>query len=108
MRILFLTTAHNSLSQRLEIELTERGHEILGPGRGDRAKTFAAAHDGRWKAAVSMIAGSLASHRRQPTKLLTETICRTMLSPCCLPDSSPQFCKQFADSRSSCHETFFF
>ena len=29
MRILFLTSAHNSLSQRLLIELTERGHEIL-------------------------------------------------------------------------------
>ena len=28
MRILFLTTAHNSLSQRLLIELSERGHEI--------------------------------------------------------------------------------
>ena len=28
MRILFLTTAHNSLSQRLWIELGERGHEI--------------------------------------------------------------------------------
>ena len=28
MRILFLTSAHNSLSQRLLIELTERGHEI--------------------------------------------------------------------------------
>jgi putative two-component system protein, hydrogenase maturation factor HypX/HoxX len=28
MKILFLTTAHNSLSQRLLIELTERGHEI--------------------------------------------------------------------------------
>ena len=28
MRIRFLTTAHNSLSQRLEIQLTERGHEI--------------------------------------------------------------------------------
>ena len=28
MRILFLTTAHNSLSQRLLIELTERGHEV--------------------------------------------------------------------------------
>jgi putative two-component system hydrogenase maturation factor HypX/HoxX len=28
MRILFLTTAHNSLSQRLWIELTERGHAI--------------------------------------------------------------------------------
>jgi putative two-component system hydrogenase maturation factor HypX/HoxX len=28
MRILFLTSAHNSLSQRLLIELSERGHEI--------------------------------------------------------------------------------
>ena len=28
MRILFLTSAHNSLSQRLLIELTERGHDI--------------------------------------------------------------------------------
>src|SRR5208283_4557926 len=28
MRMLFLTSAHNSLSQRLLIELTERGHEI--------------------------------------------------------------------------------
>jgi putative two-component system protein, hydrogenase maturation factor HypX/HoxX len=28
MRILFLTSAHNSLSQRLWIELGERGHEI--------------------------------------------------------------------------------
>ncbi|QGM44649.1 hydrogenase maturation protein [Methylocystis heyeri] len=28
MRILFLTSAHNSLSQRLLIELTERGHEV--------------------------------------------------------------------------------
>ncbi len=28
MRILFLTTAHNSLSQRLWIELSERGHDI--------------------------------------------------------------------------------
>ncbi len=28
MRVLFLTTAHNSLSQRLLIELTERGHEV--------------------------------------------------------------------------------
>lgn len=28
MRILFLTTAHNSLSQRLQIELTELGHEV--------------------------------------------------------------------------------
>jgi putative two-component system protein, hydrogenase maturation factor HypX/HoxX len=27
MRILFLTSAHNSLSQRLLIELGERGHE---------------------------------------------------------------------------------
>jgi putative two-component system hydrogenase maturation factor HypX/HoxX len=28
MRILFLTTAHNSLNQRLWIELGERGHDI--------------------------------------------------------------------------------
>jgi putative two-component system hydrogenase maturation factor HypX/HoxX len=28
MRILFITTAHNSLSQRLEIELRQRGHAI--------------------------------------------------------------------------------
>lgn len=28
MKILFLTTAHNSLSQRLLIELTERGHKV--------------------------------------------------------------------------------
>ena len=28
MKILFLTSAHNSLSQRLLVELTERGHEI--------------------------------------------------------------------------------
>ncbi len=28
MRILFLTSAHNSLSQRLLVELTERGHEV--------------------------------------------------------------------------------
>ena len=28
MRILFLVTAHNSLSQRTQIALTEEGHEI--------------------------------------------------------------------------------
>ena len=28
MKILFLTTAHNSLSQRLFIELTELGHTV--------------------------------------------------------------------------------
>ena len=28
LRILFLTTAHNSLSQRAYIELTDRGHEV--------------------------------------------------------------------------------
>jgi putative two-component system protein, hydrogenase maturation factor HypX/HoxX len=28
MKIHFLTTAHNSLSQRLLIELTERGHKV--------------------------------------------------------------------------------
>ena len=46
MRIHLLTTAHNSLSQRLEFQLTERGHEILGPGGGEGARTCAAAHDG--------------------------------------------------------------
>jgi len=29
MKIQLLTTAHNSLSQGLEIELTERGHDII-------------------------------------------------------------------------------
>lgn len=29
MRILFITTAHNSMSQRLLIELSERGHEVV-------------------------------------------------------------------------------
>ena len=29
MRILFLTTAHNSLSQRLQVELTSRGHGVV-------------------------------------------------------------------------------
>ncbi|HYW90168.1 MAG TPA: formyltransferase family protein, partial [Chloroflexota bacterium] len=34
MRILFITTAHNSLSQRLAVELTRRGHTIaLSIGR---------------------------------------------------------------------------
>jgi hypothetical protein len=28
MKILFLTSAHNSLSQRLLVELTARGHDI--------------------------------------------------------------------------------
>ena len=28
MNVLFLTSAHNSLSQRLLIELTDRGHQI--------------------------------------------------------------------------------
>ena len=28
MRILFVTTAHNSLSQRLLVELTQRGHRV--------------------------------------------------------------------------------
>ena len=28
MRIHFLTSAHNSLSQRLLVELTERGHKV--------------------------------------------------------------------------------
>ncbi len=29
MKILFITSAHNSLSQRLWIELTERGHQVI-------------------------------------------------------------------------------
>ena len=45
MRILFLTTAHNSLSQRLLIELTERGHEIrvcvVATGRGNDRRGLA-------------------------------------------------------------------
>lgn len=46
MRILFLTTAHNSLSQRLLIELTERGHEVHVDvvARGEKI-TQAAAHE---------------------------------------------------------------
>jgi hypothetical protein len=38
MQILFLTSAHNSLSQRLLIELTERGHEVRAsrPGPAER------------------------------------------------------------------------
>jgi putative two-component system protein, hydrogenase maturation factor HypX/HoxX len=40
MRIHFLTTAHNSLGQRLEIELTERGHEI-------RVRVMATGEDSR-------------------------------------------------------------
>ena len=45
MRILFLTSAHNSLSQRLLIELTERGHRNprlrRGDGRGDDRRGLA-------------------------------------------------------------------
>ena len=91
MRILFLTSAHNSLSQRLEIQLTERGHEIRVREWRQPKKAFVAAHEGRCKAAIRMIAGCLASRRRQPMKLLTETIGRIMLSPCRLSDASPQF-----------------
>ena len=29
MKILFITSAHNSLIQRLWIELTERGHQVI-------------------------------------------------------------------------------
>jgi putative two-component system protein, hydrogenase maturation factor HypX/HoxX len=36
MRIHFLTSAHNSLSQRLLVELTERGHKV--PWRSPQAK----------------------------------------------------------------------
>jgi hypothetical protein len=99
MRILFLTSAHNSLSQRLLIELTERGHEIRVREWRQRKKTFVAAHVGRCKAAIRMIAGCLASQRRQPTKPLTETICRTMLPPCCLSDASRQFLQSICGQR---------
>ena len=43
MQILFLTSAHNSLSQRLLIELTERGHEIRVCVAATSEETIAAA-----------------------------------------------------------------
>jgi putative two-component system hydrogenase maturation factor HypX/HoxX len=46
MKILFLTTAHNSLSQRLLIELTERGHAIsVAIADSERAMVDAVARD---------------------------------------------------------------
>ena len=50
MRILFLTSAHNSLSQRLRIELGERGHDI---------RVYVAADDKTMIAAVSREAPEL-------------------------------------------------
>ena len=42
MRILFLTTAHNSLSQRLQVELTNRGHRVaIHLATGDEVMTNA-------------------------------------------------------------------
>ena len=42
MRILFVTTAHNSLSQRLQVELTDRGHGVaIHLATGDEAMTNA-------------------------------------------------------------------
>ena len=42
MRILFLTTAHNSLSQRLQVELTNRGHRVaIHLATGDEVMTHA-------------------------------------------------------------------
>lgn len=42
MRILFMTTAHNSLSQRLQVELTDRGHQVaIHVATGDEAMTTA-------------------------------------------------------------------
>ena len=42
MRILFVTTAHNSLSQRLQVELTNRGHGVaIHLATGDEAMTNA-------------------------------------------------------------------
>ena len=34
LRILFLVSAHNSLSQRAQVALTELGHDVSGRGRG--------------------------------------------------------------------------
>jgi hypothetical protein len=31
LRILFLVSAHNSLSQRIFIALTEQGHDVISP-----------------------------------------------------------------------------
>src|SRR5215475_10712978 len=46
MRILFLTTAHNSLSQRLMTELAERGHDIrVCVAASGEAMIAAAAHE---------------------------------------------------------------
>ncbi len=46
MRILFLTSAHNSLSQRLLVELTDRDHEIrVRVVANDEEMTQAAAHE---------------------------------------------------------------
>jgi hypothetical protein len=104
MRILFLTSAHNSLSQRLEIQLTERGHEIRVREWRQPKKAFVAAHEGRCKAAISMIAGCLSSRRRQPTKLLTVTICHIMLSLGCGSTISHAICGQPGEH---CHENSF-
>ena len=42
MRILFVTTAHNSLSQRLQVELTSRGHGVvIQLATGDEVMTSA-------------------------------------------------------------------
>ena len=38
MRVLFITTAHNSLSQRLSIELSALGHAVsVAPATSDEA-----------------------------------------------------------------------
>jgi putative two-component system protein, hydrogenase maturation factor HypX/HoxX len=47
MRILFLTSAHNSLSQRLWIELVERGHDIRVCVAATSEAIFAGGRDGR-------------------------------------------------------------
>jgi hypothetical protein len=49
MRILFLTTAHNRLSQRLRIELVERGHDIRVCVAATSEAMFAGGRDGRKK-----------------------------------------------------------
>jgi len=45
MKILFLTSAHNSLSQRLLIELTDRGHEVMVILATSDAAMINAVHD---------------------------------------------------------------
>lgn len=47
LRLLFLVSAHNGLSQRAQIELTERGHEVLVAIAGSAAEMEAAVDEHR-------------------------------------------------------------